>query len=456
MKKIQPQDDRYTIFKKFDGCMDDFFAKASGFCDEVDRIDKSDEDKTKVYFLAATLMMDLQILINNARIYHDEIKYSMLDIRIDKNLEHKEAMEKKLVDFRYIINNEIKRGIKKAENDEINNESAVNEDYNNSTDVVLYTCGLSKNLSSWSLQIFEKIAEVVKYIEDMLFDLTTLNLTRDDRAFCDIFNKSFEKFISSDNWQKYRDNYLLSIIQDTFDGKIENMTSQSFDAIITNIKIKIHDDDDLDNVWVSYGNSVSETCRHFISLKLTDDKLIKRYFKYVALIDYISEEKKNFEINIIKVGEGSLLADKVQFIKPYSEDRLSMAWNEILIYMENNDMLTGYWWCCLHHALAFDRRINNVDFRTFMKWLMDFFGDDSLITSENISQYSYNYFVVTTNRMWSFEEYKKYIKEGKDIRRVIKGTKTVNTHFYVDKNAEVYKKLYKASEDMRKILRKYS
>ena len=87
---------------------------------------------------------------------------------------------------------------------------------------------------------------------------------------------------------------------------------------------------------------------------------------------------------------------------------------------------------------------------------MDFFGDDSLITSENISQYSYNYFVVTTNRMWSFEEYKKYIKEGKDIRRVIKGTKTVNTHFYVDKNAEVYKKLYKASEDMRKILRKYS
>ena len=171
----------------------------------------------------------------------------------------------------------------------------------------------------------------------MLFDLTTLNLTRDDRAFCDIFNKSFEKFISSDNWQKYRDNYLLSIIQDTFDGKIENMTSQSFDAIITNIKNKIHDDDDLDNVWVSYGNSVSQTCRHFISLKLTDDKLIKRYFKYVALIDYISEEKKNFEINIIKVGEGSLLADKVQFIKPYSEDRLSMAWNEILIYMENKN-----------------------------------------------------------------------------------------------------------------------
>lgn len=456
MHKIQPQDDRNDIFKKFDGCMIDFFAEANRFCDEVDRIAKCDEDKTKVYLLAMSLMMDLQILYNNARIYRDEIKYSMLDIRIDKNLEYKEAMNKKLVDFRFIIDNEIKRGIKRAENCEFENGVDTNEADNKSTDIMLYTNGLSKDLSYLSLQIFEKIAEVVKYIDDMLFDLTTLNLTRDDRAFCDIFNKSFEKFISSDNWQKYQANYLQSIIQDTFDGKIENMTSQSFDAIITNIKNKIHDDDDLENIWVAYGNSVSETCKYFISQKFTDDSLIKRYFKYVALIDYISEEKKNFEINIIKVGVGSLLADKVQFIKPYSEDRLSMAWNEILIYMDNNDMLTGYWWCCLHHALAFDRRINNVDFRTFMKWLMDFFGDESLITSDNISQYSSNYFVVTTNRMWSFEEYKKYIEDGKDIRRVIKGTKTVNTHFYFEKNAKVYKKLCKASEDMRRILRKYS
>ena len=455
MYQINPQDNRNDIFKKFDGCMDDFFAEATRFCEEVKRIAKSDENKTKVHLLAMGLVMDLQILHHNAKIYHDEIKYSMLDIRIDKNLEHKEAMEKKLVDFRFIIDNEIKRGIQRSENDEIVNKIEKNEDENKSTDIMLYTCGLSKDLSNLSLQMFEKIAEVVKYLDDMLFDLTRLNLTRDDKAFGEIYNKSFEKFLSSDFWKKYRDNFLLSIIKDKFDGKIENMTSQSFDAIITNIINKIYADNDLENVWVLYRNSISETCKYIISQKLTDDKLIMRYFKYVALIDYITDEKINFEMKIIKVGEGSLIADSVQFIKPYSEDRLSMAWNEILKYMENNDMLTGYWWCCLHHALAFDRRINNVDFRTFMKWLMDFFGDESLITSGNISQYSSNYFVVTTNRIWSLKEYKDYIEAGKDVRRIVKTTKQVNKHFSSD-NVNTFNKLYRHSEDMRKILKKYS
>lgn len=455
MYQINPQDNRNDIFKKFDGCMDDFFAEATRFCEEVKRIAKSDENKTKVHLLAMGLVMDLQILHHNAKIYHDEIKYSMLDIRIDKNLEHKEAMEKKLVDFRFIIDNEIKRGIQRSENDEIVNKIEKNEDENKSTDIMLYTCGLSKDLSNLSLQMFEKIAEVVKYLDDMLFDLTRLNLTRDDKAFGEIYNKSFEKFLSSDFWKKYRDNFLLSIIKDKFDGKIENMTSQSFDAIITNIKNKIYADNDLENVWVPYRNSISETCKYIISQKLTDDKLIMRYFKYVALIDYITDEKINFEMKIIKVGEGSLIADSVQFIKPYSEDRLSMAWNEILKYMENNDMLTGYWWCCLHHALAFDRRINNVDFRTFMKWLMDFFGDESLITSGNISQYSSNYFVVTTNRIWSLKEYKDYIEAGKDVRRIVKTTKQVNKHFSSD-NVNTFNKLYRHSEDLRKILKKYS
>lgn len=456
MFQIKPQDKRNDIFKKFDGCMEDFFAGTTRFCEEVERITKSDEDKTKVHLLAMGLMMDLQILYHNAKIYYDEIKYSMLDIRIDKNLEHMEAMEKKLVDFRFIIDNEIKRGKQRAENEETENLVVSHKDDNSSTDIILYTSGLSRDLSYWSLQIFEKIAEVVKYIDDMLFDLTRLNLTRDDKEFGEIYNRCFEKYISSDKWLIYRDNYLQNIIQDTFDGRIENMTSQSFDAIIKNIKNKIHDEEELDNVWVSCGNSVSATCKYFIGLKLNDDILINTYFKYVALIDYINEEKKNFEMKIIKVGEGSLLADSVQFIKPYSEDRFALALNDIQIYMDNNGMSTGYWWCCLHHALAFDRRINNVDFRTFMRWLMDFVGDDNMISEDNISQYTSNYFVVTTNRMWSLKDYKDYIEAGKDVRRIVKSTKQVNKHFYIDKNVDTFNKLFKASEKMRQILRKYS
>ena len=64
--------------------------------------------------------------------------------------------------------------------------------------------------------------------------------------------------------------------------------------------------------------------------------------------------------------------------------------------------------------------------------------------------------MVTTNRMWSLKDYKDYIEAGKDVRRIVKSTKQVNKHFYVDKNVDTFNKLFKASEKMRQILRKYS
>ena len=86
---------------------------------------------------------------------------------------------------------------------------------------------------------------------------------------------------------------------------------------------------------------------------------------------------------------------------------------------------------------------------------MDFVIDDSLISDENITQFTSNYFVVTTNRMWSLKDYKDYIEAGKDVRRIVKSTKQVNKHFY-DKNVNAFNKLFKTSEKLRQILRKYS
>ena len=86
---------------------------------------------------------------------------------------------------------------------------------------------------------------------------------------------------------------------------------------------------------------------------------------------------------------------------------------------------------------------------------MDFVGDYNMISEDNITQFTSNYFVVTTNRMWSLKDYKDYIEAGKDVRRIVKSTKQVNKHFY-DKNVNAFNKLFKASEKMRQILRKYS
>lgn len=454
MKKILPDDNRNDIIRKFDDCMDEFFARTTGFCEEAERIVNSDEDNSKVYLLALGLMMDLQIVYDNAVKYYEEIKYSMLDIRIDENMKFKKAMEEKLVAFRKMVDSMIKCGALGVDynemNDKINSYGEVNVEISDCTDIQLFSRNLSRDLTERTIPIFESIANVVAYLDGMFVELTTLNMTRTDDDYRDIYDRSFEKFKASERWKTYRDRFLPTRIQEDYDGKIEKMTSQSFDAEVKRRLNIIHEDNDLDEVWTSYSDSTLETCKYFVSKNMTDDNVILRYFRNVAIIDHIKEQKMYFEKNIIRVGQDSLLAKKVELIKPYSEYRLLAAWNDIIKYMGDKGMAKGLMWCCLHHALAFDKRINNVKFRTFMRWFMKLVNVDELITDSNLSQCATNYFVVTTSAQWSELKYKEYIESGKDKSR--KG----NKHYDATINGNIYEKMYMTAEDLRRIIRKHS
>lgn len=454
MNKIRPDDKRQEIIRKFDACMDEFFARTTGFCEEAERIVNSDEDNSKVYLSAIALMMDLQIVYDNAVKYCDEIKYSMLDIRIDENLIFKKGMEERLVAFRKMVASMISSGSLGVDynemNDKINSEEGGIVDMSDTTDIQLFSRNLSKDLADKTIPIFESIANVVAYLDGMFVELTTLNKTRTDDDYRNIYDRSFEKYKASDRWITYRDRYLPTRIQEDYDGKIEKMTSQSFDFEIKRLLNRIHEDNDLEEVWTSYSDSALETCKYFVSRDLKDDSVIQRYFRNVAIIDHIKEQKMHFEKNIIRIGQDSLLAKKVQFIKPYSEYRLLAAWPDIIDYMGDSGKAFGIRWCCLHHALAFDKRINNVRFSTFMRWFMKFVKAFDLISESNLSQCASNYFVVTTSAQWSELKYKEYIESGKDKSR--KG----NNHYNELENGRIFDKMYMTAEKLRQILKKHS
>ena len=454
MKKIRPDDNRYDIIRKFDDCMVEFFARTTGFCEEAERIVNSDEDNSKVYLLAMGLMMDLQIVYDNAVTYCEEIKNSMLDIRIDENLKFKKSMEERLVSFRKMVESMINCGSLGVDynemNDKINNDEEVSIEMTDTTDIQLFSRNLSKNLADKTIPIFEYISNVVAYLDGMFVELTTLNKTRTDDDYRNIYDISFEKYKASDRWIVYRDRYLPTRIQENYDGKIEKMTSQSFDFEIKRILNRIHGDIDLEEVWTSYSDSALETCKYFVSKEMKDDSVIQRYFRNVAIIDHINEQKIYFEKNIIRVGQDSLLAKKVQFIKPYSEYRLLAAWPDIIDYMGDSGKAYGIRWCCLHHALAFDKRINNVRFSTFMRWFMKFVKVNDLISESNLSQCASNYFVVTTSAQWSEMKYKEYIESGKDKSR--KG----KNHYNDAENGRTFERMYMTAEKLRQILKKHS
>ena len=454
MNKIRPDDKRQEIIRKFDACMDEFFARTTGFCEEAERIVNSDEDNSKVYLSAIGLMMDLQIVYDNAVKYCDEIKYSMLDIRIDENLNFKKGMEERLVAFRKMVASMISSGSLGVDynemNDKINSEEGGIVDMSDTTDIQLFSRNLSKDLADKTIPIFESIAKVVAFLDGMFVELTTLNKTRTDDDYRNIYDRSFEKYKASDRWITYRDRYLPTRIQEDYDGKIEKMTSQSFDFEIKRLLNRIYEDNDLEEVWTSYSDSALETCKYFVSRDLKDDSVIQRYFRHVAIIDHIKEQKMHFEKNIIRIGQDSLLAKKVQFIKPYSEYRLLAAWPDIIDYMGDSGKAFGIRWCCLHHALAFDKRINNVRFSTFMRWFMKFVKAFDLISESNLSQCASNYFVVTTSAQWSELKYKEYIESGKDKSR--KG----NNHYNELENGRIFDKMYMTAEKLRQILKKHS
>lgn len=456
MEKINDQDTRSDIIRKFDDCMTQFFERTRSFLDEITRIAKSDEDNTKIYLRALELAMDLKLVGDTARRYDEEIRYSMLDTRTDRHCAYRRDMAEKLMEFRQRVNTIIQSqslGIDRGEMDQRTGAEEPDTTAGSGTATALqpYLCVLSRELADRTVPIFKEIAHTVGYLDQLFAELSTLHVSRTDDDYRTIYHRSRTRYEDSDVWQAYRDKYLPHLATTHFDGQLEKMTMATFSAEITNLDQRMQADPELGEVWVAYQNDPAQACRYLVRRNYADDHVISRYFRHLALIDYLREQKGIFEREVLRVGEGSLQASEVAFIKPYSEERFRKAWDDIYHYMtEERSGLSDYQWCCLHHALSFEQRINNVSFRTFMHWLMDFSNIDTLISESNIKQCATNYFVATTTADWNLEQYRNHIISGKDKSR--KG----NKHFDKTRNRRIFNDMYDMAEELRKIIRKHA
>lgn len=91
LRRILPSDKRQNINRKFDDSVAEFFAMAYHFDCEIEAVPENDE-KT-MQSLGLKFLEDMNLIIENAKLYEDEIKWSMLDIRLDINTEYKERMD---------------------------------------------------------------------------------------------------------------------------------------------------------------------------------------------------------------------------------------------------------------------------------------------------------------------------------------------------------------------------
>ena len=155
MNKIRPNDTRYEIIKKFDDCMDEFFARTIGFCEEITRIAESDESNMKINTLALNLLEDLNLITQNAEFYENEIKWSMLDIRFDKHEEYKSKMEKDLIDFKHKVSDIIGNG--GIGNDYEEFESDQNTGNDSKAIVLSERNKISKQMANMCVLIFTQI-----------------------------------------------------------------------------------------------------------------------------------------------------------------------------------------------------------------------------------------------------------------------------------------------------------
>lgn len=411
MKKIRPDDNRNDIIRKFDDCMDEFFARTTGFCEEITRIAESDESNNKINMLAYNLLEDLDLITQNAEYYENEIKWSMLDIRLDKNEDYKSKMEKDLIDFKHKVSDIIGNG--GIGNDYEEFESDQNTGNDSKAIVLSERNKISKQMANMCVLIFTQILQKVEKLEIMFSELVALNVSRTDNDYMEIFNRTREKFESTSEHKEFRDSYVQQTIDLKFGGKLNNPIQ--IDALIKSRSLKAMYDDDIGEIWTSSNNDPVKAAKLFVKKRLLHDREIVKFLHYKAEIDLLEAYKLYLNKDVFKIGKGSLQSNKLEFYAPYSESRLHYQWTAIHKIMDDNKV-KAWEWCALHHALSIKRNINNVDFYTFMKWIKKEFNEE-YITPSNYKNYKYDYFVMNNQEEWNMEKYKEYYLSEKNPKQ---------------------------------------
>lgn len=379
--------------------MEEMFVRINSFHDEMNCIAEGDEDKRKIHILAFNLLQDLNFIIENAKIYEAETRWSMLDIRLEKNMEYKKRMENDIEDFRHKVNDIIRNGGLGAVKENTHDVMVISE-----------TEEISKRLSDISAVIFSQIMQNILYLDRMFSELVVLNVSRTDNDYAEIFERTKRKYESTEEFKGFKKSYIENLNKYFFDGKLVN--AKQIKDIIRNRNISAMEDMDIGEIWSYAQNNPSMVARLFILRKSSDDADIKKFLRYHAEIELLKEWECYTEKYAPGMGKPNNMSDCLEFIAPYSEERLRNAWNEIHVIMDDNNV-SKWEWCALYHALSVKHKINNVDFWTFMKWIQDNLGEE-IITKEYYKKYSKNYFVVTNQEEWNLDNYKSYYSSKKD------------------------------------------
>ena len=411
LRRILPTDNRYELIRKFDESIDEFFVRTKSFHEEMVCIADSDEDNRKIHVLSLNLLNDLDFIVNNAKMYDNEIRWSMLDIRLEKNEEYKDKMENDLIEFRHKMNDIINNG---GININERGTEWLNDEDNKSKAIVLSaTDSISMQLSNMGDMIFRQIMQRVQYLDKMFTELISLNVSRTDDDYLKIYTKARENYESTEEFKAFKDSYIQTTIDIHFGGKLSN--PMQIDAIIKSRNIEAMNDNDVGTIWSSSSNSPAMVARLFTKRNLKHDREIQKFFRYRSEIDLLEDFRIEANKNIFRIGKGSVASDDLVFIPPYSDIRFEKAWNDIHIIMDNA-VVKDWEWCALHHALSLKHKINNVDFWTFSKWIKNHFGEE-IITSSNYKNYRYNYFVATYLEEWNIQKYREYYNSRKDPKQ---------------------------------------
>lgn len=438
LRKILPTDNRFKLIAKFDESIDEFFVRTKSFHEDMVCIADSDEDKRKIHVLSLNLLNDLNFIVNNAKMYENEIRWSMLDIRLEKNEEYKNKMENDLIEFRRKMNDIINNGGIDVYD---RNTECLNEEDSESKAIVLSaTDSIAMQLSNMGDMIFRQIMQKVQYLDKMFTELISLHVSRTDDDYMKMYNRMREKYESTEEFKAFKENYIQTTIEFHFAGKLSNPSQ--IDAIIQSRNIDAMNDSDVGMIWSSSSNSPAMVARLFAKKNLKHDREIQKFFRYRSEIDLLEDFRIEANKNIFRIGKGSVVSNELVFIAPYSEIRLEKAWNEIHKIMD--DAVVKDWeWCVLHHALSLKHKINNVDFWTFSKWIKNHFNEE-IITSSNYKNYRYNYFVATYLEEWNIQNYKEYYISRKDPKQRGKQFSSQHERQYYRIVDDLYRPLLKA------------
>ncbi len=372
LRRILPSDKRQNINRKFDDSVAEFFAMAYHFDCEIEAVPENDE-KT-MQSLGLKFLEDMNLIIENAKLYEDEIKWSMLDIRLDINTEYKERMDNDIKEFRFRINDIINKG---------------------------------------GVYIFSQIKQKVLFLDKMFEELVTLNVSRTDDDYEEIFKRTQGKYDSTLEFIEFKKYFIEKICKIRFGNKLA--TTEQIDELIREWKMKALCNLETGMIWCSSNDNPSMVARLLCQRQLSDDSIIRRYFIYFEEIEMLMEWRQEAMRYTIKTGRNNIKSDRLEIMAPYSVEKLRQAWGGIHEVM-SDACAKGWEWCALYHALSISHKINNVDFWTFKKWIQQEFGEE-IITWENYKKYKKNYFFVTNQEEWTLDKYKLYYKSMEDPKQ---------------------------------------